>query len=179
MGYLLVSPLRRLLDHSAQALAAHVRPGMTVLEPGPGMGFFTLELGRLVGPTGRVIAVDIEPRMLVRLRRRAAKAGVADRLDARLAAPDSLGLTDLADTVDFTLAYAVVHELPDAAAFFREVAQASKKGARLLFAEPRGHITPALFEAELQAARDAGFQLVEPLNLSRSQAALLEKTWRD
>jgi ubiquinone/menaquinone biosynthesis C-methylase UbiE len=37
---------------------------MTVLEPGPGMGFFTLELARRVGAPGRVIAVDIQPKMI-------------------------------------------------------------------------------------------------------------------
>ena len=59
-----------------------VREGMTVLEPGPGMGFFTIELARLVGPSGRVVAVDIQPKMLDGLKRRAAKAGVADRVEA-------------------------------------------------------------------------------------------------
>src|SRR5664280_1369404 len=88
LGYLLASPVRRIFQQPAQVLAGHVRPGMTVLEPGPGMGFFTLELARLAGGSGRVIAIDIQPRMLDVLRRRAAKAGVLDRVDARLAAPD-------------------------------------------------------------------------------------------
>jgi SAM-dependent methyltransferase len=175
LGYMLASPVRGIFNPPATVLAAHVRPGMTVLEPGPGMGFFTLELARLVGGSGRVIAVDIQPRMLDGLRRRAAKAGVLDRVDARLAAPDSLGIADLAGVVDFTLAFAVVHELPDAAPFFREVAQASKPGARLLFVEPAGHVTASLFDAELQAAAEAGFTLVESPSVRRSRAALLEK----
>jgi len=173
LGYLLASPVRRLFDQPSRVLAAHVRPGMTVLEPGPGMGFFTLELARLVGSSGRVIAVDIQPRMLAALRRRAAKAGVLDRLDVRLAASDSLRLADLEGTVDFTLAFAVVHELPAAASFFREVARASKRGARVLFVEPKGHVTASLFETEMQAARDAGFTLVERPSLRRSHTALL------
>jgi SAM-dependent methyltransferase len=175
LGYLLASPLRRIFNPPAKMLAAHVRPGMTVLEPGPGMGFFTLELARLVGASGRVIAVDIQPRMLDGLRRRAAKAGVLDRVDARLAAPDSLGIADLEGLVDFTLASAMVHELPAAAPFFREVARASKLGARLLLVEPAGHVTASLFDAELQAAGEAGFTLVESPYVRRSRAALLEK----
>src|SRR5215471_14040502 len=78
IGYLLASPVRRILYHPARVLAPYARQGMTVLEPGPGMGFFTLELARLVGSSGRVIAVDIQPRMLDGLRQRAAKAGVLD-----------------------------------------------------------------------------------------------------
>jgi tRNA A58 N-methylase Trm61 len=175
LGYLLASPLRRIFNPPAKVLAGHVREGMTVLEPGPGMGFFTLELARLVGGSGRVIAVDIQSRMLDGLRRRAAKAGVLDRVDARLAAPDSLGLADVRGVVDFTLAFAMVHELPSAARFFREVAEASKRGARLLVVEPAGHVTASHFDVELQAARDAGFKLVESPSMRRSRTALLEK----
>src|SRR5271157_557258 len=148
---------------------------MTVLEPGPEMGFFTLELARLVGCSGRVVAVDIQSRMLDGVRRRAAKGGVLCRIEARLASPDSLGIADLAGTVDFTLAFAMVHELPAAAPFFREVAQASKPGARLLLVEPAGHVTASHFDGELQAARDAGFTPVERPSVGRSRSALLER----
>ena len=175
IGYLLASPVRRVFQHPAELLTPHVRQGMTVLEPGPGMGFFTLELARLVGAAGRVIAVDIQPRMIEGLRRRAAKAGVLDRLDTRLASPDSMGLEDLAGVVDFTLAFAVVHELPAAAPFFQQVAQASKPGARILFVEPAGHVTVSAFDAELRAARDAGFALVDSPPVRRSRTALIEK----
>jgi len=84
----------------------------------------------MVGPSGRVIAVDIQQKMLDRLKHRAAKAGLLDRLDARLASSDSMAIADLAGSVDFTLAFAVVHEFPDAARFFAEVAAASKSGGR-------------------------------------------------
>jgi tRNA A58 N-methylase Trm61 len=147
---------------------------MTVLEPGPGMGFFTLELARMVGGTGRVIAIDIQPRMLEALKRRAARVGVLDRVETRLALPDSLGLADLASAVDFTLACAVVHELPSATTFFQEVAGASKPGARILLVEPKGHVTASKFEEEIRAAGDAGFVLLDSAE-KRRNTALLEK----
>ena len=50
IGWLLASPVRKLMQDPARILAPWVRDGMTVLEPGPGMGFFTLELARRVGP---------------------------------------------------------------------------------------------------------------------------------
>ena len=175
LGYLLASPIRRLMQKPEKVLEGLVKPGMTVLEPGPGMGFFTLELARMVGSAGRVIAVDIAPKMLEGLRRRAAKAGLADRIDTRVARADSMGLADLDGVVDFTLAFALVHELPAAAPFFQEVARVSKPGARLLFVEPAGHVSAAHFEAEVQAARDAGFKLVDSPPVRRSTASLLEK----
>jgi len=175
LGYFLASPLRRLFEDPEKVLAPYLREGMTVLEPGPGMGFFTLDLGRLVGPSGRVVAVDVQPRMLSSLKRRAARAGLLERVDARLAAPETLGIVDLAGAVDFTLAFALVHELPAVEPFFAEVAMASKLGAGLLFAEPAGHVKPAKFEAELEAAIHAGFELVERPAIRRSHAAYLKR----
>jgi SAM-dependent methyltransferase len=175
LGYLLASPLRRLIQDPARVLTPYIHEGTTVLEPGPGMGFFTLEIARLVGPAGRVVAIDIQPRMLDRLKRRAARAGLLGRVDARVAAPDNLGIADLAGSVDFTLAFALVHELPAPETFFLEVAKASKPGAGLLFAEPAGHVKAPRFEAELAAAIHAGFKLVERPAISRSRAAFLKK----
>lgn len=174
LGPLLANPIRRLIYHPAKILAPYVREGMTVLEPGPGMGFFTLELARLVGRSGRVVAVDVQARMIEGLKRRASKAGLLERVDARLAAPDSMGVTDLAGAVDFALAFAVVHELPAANSFFIEVAQALKPGAYLLLAEPTGHVNAVRFGTELQAATQAGLEVADRLSIRFSHAALLK-----
>ncbi len=176
LGYLLASPLRRLLsDDPHTLLAPYVQAGITVLEPGPGMGYFTMELARLVGPSGRVVAVEVQSQMLRALKRRAAKAGLLDRIDARLAQRESMGLEELAETIDFTLAFAVVHEMPDAASFFLQTAKASKPGARLLLAEPAGHVNPSGFDKELQAAARAGFEIMDRPRVRRCHAALLRK----
>src|SRR5215469_14031027 len=72
-------------------------------------------------------------------------------------------IADLRDSVQFTLAFAVVHEFPDAATFFAEVAHASKPDATLLVAEPKGHVKESKFDAELQAAAKSDFAVVERL----------------
>ena len=175
LGYLLASPIRRLWQDPGKIVAPYISEGMIILEPGPGMGFFTRELARQVGPKGRVIAVDIQPKMIEGLKRRVAKAGFADRIDARVATKDSLGLQDVAGKVDFTLAFAMVHEMPDSQRFFTEAAQASKSGAKLLLAEPSGHVSPEKFEKELQEATGSGFSLVNRPTIGHSQTALLKK----
>ncbi len=175
LGYVLASPLRRLLQDPVAVVKPYIREGMTVLEPGPGMGFFTVPMARQVGAGGRVVAVDIQPRMVAGLKRRLAKAGLLDRTDARLAPSDSLGLQDLRGKVDFALAMAVVHEMPSSSRFFAEVAQAMKPGATLLLAEPSGHVKQSAFDAELQDAAAAGLEVVSRPVVRRSQAALLRK----
>ena len=175
MGYCLASPLRRFVHSPAKILDPHVRPGMVVLEPGPGMGHFTLELLRRVRPGGRVVAVDIEPRMLAGLRRRAHAAGLLDGLETREAASGSMGVDDLAGTVDFVLAFAVVHELPSAPAFFAEASASLKPGGRLLLAELVLHVTKTAFDGELMAAGRAGLPVVERPAICQCRAALLER----
>jgi ubiquinone/menaquinone biosynthesis C-methylase UbiE len=175
VGYFLASPLRRLMLDPEKVIGTFVREGMTVLEPGPGMGFFTLELARLVGPSGRVVAVDIQPRMLAGLQRRAVKAGVSRRVETRQAAADSLNIADLKERIDFTLAFAVVHEMPSASRFFVEAAQVSKPGAALLLVEPAGHVKETEFKSELEAAAQAGFSVAENRPIRSSQAAVLKK----
>ncbi len=175
LGYLLASPLRRLMANPRKLLAPYVHEGMTVLEPGPGMGFFTVELARLVGASGRVVALDIQSKMLDGLKRRLAKAGLLERVNIRLVQPDSMGLADLAGSVDFALAFAVVHEMPFASSFFAELSRTLKPGGPILFAEPVGHVKAALWDVELEAASEAGFMVADRPSIRRSHAVLLKK----
>lgn len=174
LGYFLASPLRRLFE-DPHVIEPFVREGMTVLEPGPGMGFFTLQLARLVGPTGRVIAVDVQQKMLDSLKRRARRAGLLERIETRLVSPDSLAIEDLKGQVDFTLAYALVHEIPDPGEFFLQVSAASKPTAGVLLVEPAGHVKGEEFERELQLADSTGLALIDRLHLKRRFAAVLQK----
>jgi ubiquinone/menaquinone biosynthesis C-methylase UbiE len=173
MGYVLVSPLRRFLEPPSRVVSPYVVPGMVVLEPGCGMGFFTLEVARAVGPDGRVVAVDVQERMLAGLRRRAGRAGLLDRIEIRQPGPERLGVEDLAGSVDLVLAIHVVHELPSAAAFFAEIGGALKPGGLVLLLEPRGHVSAAQFAATLQAAERTGLRVVAHPTLGRGRGAVL------
>jgi len=175
-GYLLASPIRRWLMQSPEdMLAPFVQKGMTVLEPGPGMGFFTLPLAQMVGPTGRIIAVDIQTRMLASLERRAVQKGLADRIEKRLATSESMPLDDLKGAVDFVLAFAVVHELPSAEVFFRQTASVLKPGALVFLAEPSGHVNSKKFQQELVAAQMAGLEAVSQPTVRRSLTTILRR----
>jgi ubiquinone/menaquinone biosynthesis C-methylase UbiE len=173
LGYVIAAPWRRLWHDPRTLLHPFIGEGMTVLEPGPGMGFFTLEAARLVGPKGLVVAVDIQPRMLETLRRRAGKAGLLERIDARLAQGEGMGVDDLEGRVDFVLAFAMVHELPDAKRFFEEARRVMKPGGRLLLAEPRLHVSEAAFDGTLRLAEGAGLAIQDRPTISMSRSATL------
>ena len=157
VGYLLINPLRKLFENPNKILGPFVQEGMIVLEAGCGMGYFTLPLARMVGPTGRIVVVDIQPKMLSALRRRAQKAGLLDRIELRHIRDDGLGVKDLSGKVDFAVALHVVHEVPNQASFFTEVWHVLKQGSKLLVVEPKGHVSQDQFAESVATAENVGF----------------------
>ena len=173
LGYFLLNPLRRLGQDPERIVGPYVAEGMTVFEPGPGMGYFTLALARRVGARGRVVAADVQDRMLAALRRRAVRAGVSERIETRLVAGDDTGLAGLDGQVDFVLAFAVVHELPDAWRFLAGSFAALKPGGRMLVAEPSGRVPATEFEETLAKALAAGLRVESRPAIRSSHAAVL------
>jgi len=179
MQYVLVSPLRRLLEPPQRLLGPYVEPGMTVLDPGCGFGFASLPLARLVGPAGRVLSVDIEPRAVTRLQRRARKAGLAERIEARSCQPRDLGLDAYAGQVDLVTVIHTLHEFEDLPGFLAQVARLLKPTGRMLVVEPPGHVKPEQFAVELELCRSAGFRELEAPALGGGRMAALFAPPRD
>lgn len=175
LGYLLASPIRRLLQNPENIVSQYVKPGMTVLEIGPGMGFFTLPMAHIVGPRGKIICPDIQEKMLGSLNRRTARAGLAERVVTKLSNSDSLNITEFAGQADFALAFAVVHEIPDQKNLFRQISDTLKPGATLLISEPTGHVTPQAFDEMLQVTRNIGFMEISRPIIKRGISVYLKK----
>lgn len=175
IGYLLASPLRRLVQNPDAILAPFVLPSMTVIDVGSAMGFFSLSMAKLVGSSGKVICVDLQEKMLVNLYKRAQSARVADRIETRICTVDGLGIDDLSNQIDFALAFAVVHEVPQAKKLFEEIRSALRPEGTLLFAEPKGHVSIDQFQRSLDFARDVGLEVLAGPKIMRSHTAILKK----
>ena len=158
IGYFLLNPLRKLLENPDKMFGQFVRGGMVVLEPGCGMGYFTLPLARMVGPDGRVVAVELQDKMLSVLSRRASKSGLSDRIELRQTGAEGLGVEDLSGEVDFAAAIHLVHEIPDQGAFFAQIWKALKPGGKLLVIEPKGHVSLDRFKQTVATAKQTGFR---------------------
>lgn len=175
IGYFLINPIRKLYHNPLKILGPYVKPGMRILETGPGMGFFSLPLARLVGETGRVFCVDVQEKMMRRLRHRAIKANLIDRIEARVCIGSSLQIKDLKGSIDFALAFAMVHEVPDQKQFLVEVYESLRKGGMLLVSEPSGHVDKTQFDRTLMEARKSGFREVRSPNIRNSVSVVLGK----
>jgi ubiquinone/menaquinone biosynthesis C-methylase UbiE len=166
------TPLRRWLHDPQKIVGPYVRPGMTVIDVGCGVGWFSVPMAQMVGEQGRVIAVDLQPQMLDMLRRRAEKAGVTSRIELHQCEENRLGIDAQAD---FALMFAMLHEVPDQGHLLTEIRDCLKPSGRLLLAEPPIHVPAKKFASEVAVAEQTGFQIVDRPHLRWSHAVVLEK----
>lgn len=106
---------------------AEIKPGMTVLDLGSGAGFDAFLVWRKVGPTGRVIGVDMTDDMLARARENASSLG-ATNVEFRKGYIEQLPLADA--SVDFVISNCVINLSTDKPAVFREIARVLKPGGQ-------------------------------------------------
>ncbi len=146
--------------------ALGLREGGVACDAGAGPGYFALRLARAVGPTGRVHAVDVEPRMIALLRERASAAGLSN-VHPILAAEGEPPLPP--EPCDAILVVNAFHHFPDGPATLRALAGRLAPGGRLVNVDfhagelpvgpPPDHKVSR--EAFLAAAGAAELELVE------------------
>ena len=175
IGYLLASPLRKLFQDPDKILSPYIERNMTVLDVGCAMGFFSLPAARMVGQDGKVVCLDLQKEMIKALEKRASKAGLINRFETRLCVENSLGLNDMAEKIDFAFAVAVVHEVPDASAFFSEIYKTLKPGHKFLVVEPRGHVSAGDFERTISIAEKNGFIVTDRPKARSGRIVVLKK----
>lgn len=145
------------------------------MDIGCGMGYFSLDMARLVGPGGKVICADLQEKMITSLKKRAEKAGIAGNLETVVCPGDRLGLEKYNQSVDFILAFYLVHEVPDRKLFFQEVHDCLKLSGKILVAEPEGHISENEFRETVAEMEQSGFKHMSAPKIFKSRTALLEK----
>ena len=175
IAYLLLSPLRKLGEHPEKLLSPLVSPGMTVIDLGCAMGFFSLPLARMVGDHGRVVCVDIQQRMLSTLVRRARRRRLDRVIETRLCTQASLGLEDLAGQAGMVLAAHVIHEAENPQRLIASCRTVLQPGGRLLVLEPHGHVSPEEFEATRRIALGCGLVEEPTRQLSKSRMMVLAR----
>ena len=171
-AWFLTTPLRRLITNPSGILRGLVHEGDTALDLGCGPGFFTLPLAQMVGDRGKVIAVDLQAEMLERLKSRAERHGLAARVLPQQCTAETIG--DI-EPVDFALAFYMVHEVPHAGHFIREVSGALKSEGRFLLVEPKGHVSARAFEKTVELARQNHLTELSRPRVVMSRAALFAR----
>lgn len=163
--------LRRWLQSPEKILSRYIREGMTVLDVGCGPGYFTVPMARMVGKTGRVIAVDLQDAMLQKLDAGLQGTGLEERVLPVKCEADDLNAPA---GIDFALAFWMVHEVPDKVRFFRQLKAVLNQNAQVLLAEPKMfHVSHEEFQATTAIAEQAGFQVAPGPRVRFSWSAIL------
>lgn len=170
--YLFDNFLRPLVHNPQKLFGPYVQAGMCVLDVGCGRGFASLALARLVGPEGTVIAADLQPEMLQMVRTRANKAGLADRIQLHQCQSQRIGVQQ---SLDFVLAFWMLHETPDTQRFLDEVHTLLKPGSKCLIVEPKMHVSQELLDSAIEQAQEVGFIVSAKPKVRLSRAVVLER----
>jgi ubiquinone/menaquinone biosynthesis C-methylase UbiE len=158
VAYFLNSPLRRKMQPPEQVVGwMDIRPGLQVLELGPGPGTFTFAAAKRAGPEGQVYAVDIQPQMIAKLEAEIKRRGVSN-VSPKVASAYELPLPD--KSVDRAFMITVLCEIPDRQRALGEIKRVLKPDGLLAVGE-------ALFDPDyprrrtvIAWCRQAGFELV-------------------
>ncbi|MFN8009343.1 MAG: class I SAM-dependent methyltransferase [Terriglobia bacterium] len=148
--------------------ALKFRKGMMVADIGAGVGYFSLRIARRIGPTGRVLAVDLQPEMLYLLRQTQERDGVTN-VDPILGTPTDPHLPQ--DMIDLALLVDVYHECRYPEQMMAQIRKALKDNGRLVLVEYRGEDPEVPIRPEhkmtvkqvLAEIEPMGFQLKEQL----------------
>jgi len=152
-------------------LGSYVSKGMTVLDVGCGMGFFSIGLAKLVGDKGCVIAADVQPKMLEAMQKRSEKNGLSSIIRFHKSEPNSLGV----DTpVDFILAFWMLHEVPNPKLFFHQIRACLKSNGRILIVEPKLHVSSKRFQETADLAQESGLNFCETPSIKFSRSVIFK-----
>ena len=166
--------LRRLIQSPRKIIAPYLSKGDTVIDLGCGPGFFTATMAALVGPSGRVIAVDLQEEMLAKVRSKLMnpKRQSMPAITLHQCSEHEIGL-DESIKADFILACYMVHETPDHYRFFQQVKILLKTTSTFLVIEPPFHVSNKDFAKMLSRAEQAGLTVIDRPKGKGGRSALL------
>ncbi len=167
----LENPLRRLVQSPAKILKPYLKAGDKVLDFGCGPGFFTFDIARLVGETGFVYAADLQAGMLEKVRNKITSCNMESRIKVHKC--DESGI-HLNDTVDFILAFYMIHELDNQDITFQEFKKILKPDGKILIIEPNFHVKKENFEEMILRLERRDFKIAQRPKVFFSRSVLIE-----
>jgi ubiquinone/menaquinone biosynthesis C-methylase UbiE len=163
--------IRKWLQNPQKILAPYVKEGMTVLDVGCGPGFFSVEMAKMVGRSGKVISADLQEGMLQKLRTKIKGTELEERITLIKCDKDKINISG---KVDFILTFYMVHEVPEKNSFFKQLKNSLNENGQYLIVEPKlFHVSQKEFEATTMLAEKNGFKVYAGPKLPLSWSALL------
>ena len=157
-AHVLEHPLRPLIHPRRDTLNKfRFKPGDTVLELGPGIGYFTVVASRIVGSEGRILCLDVQPQMIGALCERLNERNVAN---AYPMVGNALALPLGDDSVDAAYLVTVLGEIPDRPQALAELRRVLKPGGVLSISESLTDPDYQLEDSVRDLCRAVGFEVL-------------------
>lgn len=163
--------VRKLLQKPQRILKPYIHEGMTVLDLGCGPGVFSIEIAKLLGDSGNVIAADLQEGMLDKVLLKIQGTKLEQRVKLHKCKEKTI---DLTTKVDFVLAFYMVHEVPDHDNLFRELKSILKPNGLLFIVEPKFHVSKKSFESMIDKAKGFGLKVKDRPTVFFSRAVVLK-----
>lgn len=161
---------RRWLQNPEKILRPYIKNGMKVLDLGCGPGVFTIEIAKLVGEEGKVVAADLQDGMLKIVAAKVKGTTLEKRVELHKCQENSI---DLAEKMDFILAFWMVHEVPDHERLIEELKSILKPGGKLYIIEPKIHVGRPAFQKLSDRLVKTGFTIADRPKVFFSRAIML------
>lgn len=163
---------RKWFQNPQKILGPYVKEGMRVLDIGCGPGFFSIELAKMVGKTGKVFSADLQEGMLQKIRSKIQGTELEERIKLVKCEQDKINVPE---KVDFILAFYMVHEVPDKVKLFEALKNVLVEKGQFHIVEPKFfHVTNTEFGLTTQIAEKAGFTVTQGPKLPFSFSAILK-----
>jgi ubiquinone/menaquinone biosynthesis C-methylase UbiE len=161
---------RRWLHNPQKILKPYIKKGMSVLDLGCGPGVFTIEIAKLAGESGKVVAADLQAGMLEIVGGKIKGTTLEQRVVLHKCQENNIGLTG---KVDFILAFWMVHEVPDHDRLIEELKSILKPDGMLYIIEPKFHVGRPAFQNMSEKLIRAGFKIIDKPKVFFSRAILV------
>jgi len=157
---LIDNPLRRRLLQKPELIAERMqlKPGMTVIEIGPGKGSYTKAVAKKVEPNGKVFAIDIQKSIITRLKKKIKKENIQNIIP-KIEDANNLSFED--ESVDRIFAITCLPEIPDPVRILREFKRILKPDGIISLSELFLDPDYPLRKTEKRWAKEAGLDFLE------------------
>ncbi|MBU0475439.1 MAG: class I SAM-dependent methyltransferase [Bacteroidetes bacterium] len=166
------SKIRRWLQNPKKILNPYVKEGMKVLDVGCGPGFFSIELAKMVGKSGKVFSVDLQEGMLQKISNKIKGTPLEGIINLIKCEQDKIIVPE---KVDFILAFYMVHEVPNKEILFETLKNTLNEKGEFLIVEPKFfHVSQKEFDLTIEKAKAVGFKVTKGPKLPFSFSTILK-----
>jgi len=169
---MLDNSFRKLFHNPQKILKPYIKAGMTVLDVGCGPGFFSIEIAKMLDGSGKVIAADIQEKMLAKVRKKINGTNLEQSVELHKSDLENVGV---AETVDFVLAFWMFHEVRNQEKFLADLISILKPSGFIFIVEPKIHVTKKEFGRIIDKTKASGLTIVESPKVFFSRTIVLSK----